>query len=85
MEIDAIQQRAGDTLTVVFDLPRIAAALSLTIPIVAARAGICFREITKEDGSDSALRWGLGLGARDGLVLVSPQAPPFSRSGSLGK
>jgi hypothetical protein len=42
MEIDAVEQGAGDALAVVFDLARGAAALALDVAIVAARAGIFF-------------------------------------------
>jgi hypothetical protein len=47
MKIDAVQQRPRNALAVILDLPGIAPALPFTISIVAARAGICFQEITK--------------------------------------
>lgn len=47
VEVDAVEQGAGDALAVVLDLTRRAAALALDIAVVSTRAGICFKGITK--------------------------------------
>lgn len=49
MQVDAVEQRSGNALAVVFDLPWIAAALAFTITVVATRTGISFQEITKRN------------------------------------
>ena len=50
MEVDAVQQGSGDSLEIVFDLPRGAPAFAFRITVVAARAGVECRDEHRTGG-----------------------------------